>query len=385
MLDCQKDKFSIPEGTHYLNCAYMSPMMKSVEEAGQLSIAKKRNPSVITAEDFFTESDELRQEFATLINLNDPNQVAIIPSVSYGIGNAANNIPLSSQDEIILIGEQFPSNVYVWMEKAKQTGARIVTIAAPEESEGRAKRWNEAILEAITSKTKVVAMAIVHWTDGTLFNLEAISQRVKEVDGYLIIDGTQSVGALPFDVNKIQPDALICAGYKWLLGPYGIGIGYYSERFNDGNPIEYHWITRLHSEDFAGLVNYESQYQPGATRYDMGERSNFILVSMQLAALRQINAWGVNQVQDYCNSIVGDQLDPLLDAGFSVESDQWRGHHLFGIRFDKKHDPKNIADMLDKKNVRVSVRGSAVRVAPYVFNSATDIEVLVKVLTQSIL
>ena len=227
MLQCQKDKFSLPDGLHYLNTAYMSPLPKDTEEEGVRLLKRKNDPSQIKAEDFFDSSNALRKEFGKLVGVSNYQQIAIVPSVSYGIANAANNIELSPHDEIVLTGEQFPSNVYVWMEKAKTSGAKVITVDAPDSIDNRAKKWNERILDAIGDKTKVVTMAHVHWTDGTLFDLEAISKRVKEVGGYLIIDGTQSIGALPFDVGRVKPDALICAGYKWLLGPYGIGLGYY--------------------------------------------------------------------------------------------------------------------------------------------------------------
>ena len=384
MLQCQKDKFSLPDGLHYLNTAYMSPLPKDTEEEGVRLLKRKNDPSQIKAEDFFNSSNALRKEFGKLVGVTNYQQIAIVPSVSYGIANAANNIELSPHDEIVLTGEQFPSNVYVWMEKAKTSGAKVITVDAPDSIDNRAKKWNERILDAIGDKTKVVTMAHVHWTDGTLFDLEAISKRVKEVGGYLIIDGTQSIGALPFDVGRVKPDALICAGYKWLLGPYGIGLGYYSERFNHGNPIEHSWMTRLESENFAELVNYQDLYQPGAIRYDVGEQSNFITVGMLLESLKAINQWKPENIQSYAQSLTTEYLKELNDLGFKTESPEWRGHHLIGIRFEENIDPKALAERMDQRNIKVSVRGSAVRVAVNVFNTGADLEALNMCLREAI-
>lgn len=380
MLSCQKDKFSLNGETHYLNCAYMSPMLKSTEKAGLDTMLIKRDPSNIKPNDFFESCTDLRSEFAQLIGSVDPNTIAIIPSVSYGIANAANNIDLNSGDEILILGEQFPSNVYVWNEKAKKVGANVVVIDSPENASDRVSDWNRQILASINDKTKVVAMAHVHWTDGTLFDLKAIGEKVHGVGGYLIIDGTQSVGALPFDVNEIKPEALICGGYKWLLGPYGTGLGYYNHRFNNGEPIEYSWITRLGSEDFEGLVDYEDNYHAGAQRYDAGGRSNFINVAMQLAALKQINEWGAGNIQDYCKSLAANPIEELMSLGFQIEPSVNRGSHLFGVRLRQGQDPKNVAQILSAKNVKVSVRGSAVRVSVNVYNTPEDLNALMECL-----
>ena len=212
----------------------MSPLMKTVEEAGIAGIRRKVQPNSVSGEDFFTESEELRREFGKLINCAEPNRLVIIPSVSYGMANVANNIELEAGDEILVIDEQFPSNVYPWMTIAKESGAIIKTINAPDTREQRGKKWNELILDAINQKTKMVACGHIHWADGTLFDLMSIRKKTKEVGAWLIIDGTQSVGAFPFDVQKIQPDALIAAGYKSLMGPYSIGMAYYSSTFDGG-------------------------------------------------------------------------------------------------------------------------------------------------------
>jgi len=135
------------------------------------------------------------------------------------------------------VDEQFPSNVYIWKEVAKKNDAVIKVIQPPTSLENRGKRWNESILSAISEKTAAIALPHIHWTDGTLFDLKAIRTRTNNVGAMMVIDGTQSIGALPFSVQEIEPDALICGGYKWLLGPYSIGLAYYSDAFNQGTPL----------------------------------------------------------------------------------------------------------------------------------------------------
>lgn len=220
----------------------------------------------------------------------------------------------------------------------------------------------------------------VHWADGTLFDLNRIRIQTKEVGAWLAIDGTQSVGALPFDIEQIQPDALICAGYKWLMGPYSIGLAYYGPALDDGEPVEENWINRYESEDFSNLVNYNDRYQPGALRYEVGEHSNFILVPMMLEAVRQLNEWGPINIQDYCRNLVSDGISELRKAGYWVEEEKFRGSHLFGIRLSEHHDMDLIKGKLDRENILVSYRGDSIRISPNVYNTTEDISQLIRAL-----
>ena len=265
-MNCQIDKFIIEGNTTYLNCAYMSPMLKIVEEAGINGLKTKRAPHNILPEDFFSGVNALKKAFAKLINLDEHERIAISSSVSYGLANITNNIQLKESDNIILIGDQFPSNVYPWMELTKKHNANLKFINKPNSENNAGRAWNKKILNSINKQTKVVAMGLLHWADGTIYDIEKIRKKTKEVDALLIIDGTQSIGVMPFDIKETQPDALICAGYKWLMGPYGIGLSYYGPFFDNGKPIEESWINRKNSEDFSNLINYEDEYGEYARR-----------------------------------------------------------------------------------------------------------------------
>jgi selenocysteine lyase/cysteine desulfurase len=381
MISNQKRKFSLPSGSIYLNGAYMSPLLKDVEKVGVAGIKRKRDPSRISSEDFFTDAIKLRKEFAKLINTREHERVAIIPSASYGLANAARNMVINRQDNIIVAGEQFPSNVFSWMRLCEENGSQLKIVKPPESLTEHGKVWNEKILEAIDKKTRLVAVGHVHWAYGTKFDLLEIRKRTREVGALLVIDGTQSVGALPFDVSKIQPDALVCAGYKWLLGPYSIGVAYYGDYFDHGTPIEENWINRQLSEDFTRLVNYQTGYQPGALRYDVGERSNFTLTPMLTAAMQQINHWKPENIQAYCAKISRDSIDQLRGAGFWVEEEPFRANHLFGVRLPKGTDLEKIKRGLNRYKISVSFRGDAIRVSPNVYNSEADLKKLVKALT----
>jgi selenocysteine lyase/cysteine desulfurase len=382
-LSCQREQFSLPRDVHYLNCAYMGPLSLAVQQAGVAGVLRKADPSKITAADFYNESDRARALFARVINADDPQRIAIMPSVSYGVATAARNLRCAPGQNIVITGEQFPSNVYAWRKLAQQKRVQLRTVTPLSVSQ-RGAAWNEALLEAIDERTAIVAIPVVHWTDGTRFDIERISQRVRSFGAALVIDGTQSIGALPFDVQRTPADAVICAAYKWLLGPYSVAFAYYGERFDGGDPLEENWITRESSEDFRALVNYRDAYQPGALRYDMGERSNFALLPMAVAALEQLLEWQPARIQGYCAALCAPAIAELRGLGFNVESAEWRAAHLFGVRMPAGVDLAALHQDLQRAQVTVALRGSALRVAPNIYNDAADVAALLACLRISV-
>jgi selenocysteine lyase/cysteine desulfurase len=372
MLDNQKHLFSLDNSTTYLNGAYMSPQLNEVTQIGLDKMLVKRTPEQLKVVDFFEPRVELKKTFAKLIEAEDFNSIAIIPSVSYGIATVANNLLLEKGDEIVVCEAQFPSHIYSWQNLVDKNGGKLIIVDAPSLNGSRAALWNEGILRSINSKTRAVAIPQVHWADGTRFDLKAIRKRTSEVGAKLIIDGTQSIGALPFSIREIQPDALICGGYKWLMGPYGIGVAYYAESFWDGDPIEHSWMNRYNSEDFNNLTKYQSEYKPGAERFSVGESSNFILLPMLTKSIEQVIEWNQNRIQEYCGKLIESGIEELRSKGCFIENKSGRGNHLFGVYLSDKMNVDDIKKRLQDNNIVVSYRGDAIRVSPNVYNEVTD-------------
>jgi selenocysteine lyase/cysteine desulfurase len=167
-LGSQRELFEIPENIVYLNCAYMSPQIRRAREVGEKAVSRKSRPWELTPEDFFEEAEEVRALFAQLVG-GDTGGVAIIPSVSYGISVAAANVSVREGQKILILEDQFPSNVYAWRVLAEQSGARLVTVSRPEDFD-----WTSALREEIDADTAVVAVPNCHWTDGSLVDLARV-------------------------------------------------------------------------------------------------------------------------------------------------------------------------------------------------------------------
>lgn len=376
----QKNLFDLPENICYLNTASLSPSFKAVEKAGIDAVMQKSRPYLIPSSDFFDPVIELKKRFAKLIELDDYERIASIPSVSYGIATVAKNIKLKPGDTVVLMQEQFPSNYYSWKKLTDKYNAQLKIVEAPRTKTDRTKLWNEAILEAIDDSTAVVAMGHIHWSSGALFDLKTIRAKTRQHGALMIIDGSQSVGALPFSIKELQPDALICAGYKWLFGPYGCGYAYYGPYFDHGEPLEENWTNRLDSHILPDLTQYQSQYKPLANRYVMGESGSFIHVKMQLEALKQVISWTPKAIQEYCKQISAKAVSELRDLGCDIEVDDYRSHHLFGLKLPETVNIKTFKKELKKNNIFVSFRGTFVRLSCHFFNTEADFDKFVSCL-----
>lgn len=376
ILPNQKHLFSIAGDVTFLNCSNMSPLLKSAGEAGIEQVNIRSKPWTITIDDWFNPAEELRQLFANIIHANKEN-IALVPSASYGIAVAAKNITLKSQQKIILIDQQYPSNVYAWRELSNETGAEIITV----QKQGD-ETWTDAILAKIDEYTGLVALPNCHWTNGGLIDLIQVSKKVKSVGAKLVIDASQSIGAYPLNIHEIMPDFLVTVGYKWLLGPYGLGYLYADDKYcANGKPIEYSWLNKTGAEDFTSLVSYRDDYRPGARRFDMGEYPAFINIHMAIAALKQILEWGVENIQETLSLLTAEIEARAGVLGLSTPKRNSRVGHIIGIQFPAEQ-VSELSKKLSENKIFISFRGASMRIAPHLFNDISDVDRLFDILAQ---
>lgn len=374
LLANQRHLFDIPDDVAYLNCATMGPMPRAAVEAGIRGLARKAQPWDISSADFFKDTDSLRPKLARLINAKAEN-IAFVPSVSYAMASAAQNIELAPGQTILTMADQFPSNVYVWRETAARTGAELVMVDTPDGN----MSLSDAMLAAIAPNTGLVACSQVRWTDGMRLDLDAISKRCREVGAALVLDLTQSCGAMVFDVQQIQPDFMVAAGYKWMFGPYATGFLYVAPHRFGGRPLENNWITREGSTDFTQLTNYTDALAPGAQRFDMGERSNFALLPALEASVDLLLGWGVDRVEATLAEMNRGLAGALEVIGLTCPDETQRGVHYLGARLPDAA-PENLTEQLKARNIHVSRRGRSLRITGHIYNTPADTQRLVDAL-----
>lgn len=373
VIPSQRHLFDIPEDRAYLNCGYMGPLSHRVLEAVNRGAARKAQPWTVVSDDFFDETEQARKLFAQLIDAS-ANDVAVVPAASYGIATAARNLLISEGQRIIVLKDQFPSNVYGWRELAAANGAEVVTVERAQDGD-----WTRVLLDAIDERTALAGMGNLHWTDGSLIDLVAVGARLREVGAALVLDLTQSLGALPFSIREVKPDFMVCAAYKWMLGPYTIGFMYVDPKWQQGEPLEQSWMTRSNARDFAGLVNYVDDMQPGTRRYDMGEFSNFALMPGAVAAMEQLLEWTPEATAETLRARNRDIAERLSELGLKAGPESQRAPHFLGVSFPDA-PPPDLVSRLAVRNVHISVRGTSMRVTPHLYNTDTDVDMLIDAL-----
>jgi len=375
-LRCQRELFDLPSEITFLNAAYWTPLARPVRDAGRAGIDRKAKPWEILPEHYFQGTSELREAADQLFGAG-AESIAIIPSTSYGNAIAARNLPLRGDARILLVEDQFPSSYYTWARAAQEANAEVHIIDRP----AVPSSWSQAVSDAIDDQTAIVAVPQVHWSDGSVFDLLAISERCREVGAALVLDLTQSLGILPFSIAEVDPDFVVAATYKWLLGPYSLSLLYAAPRHHDGEPVEQTWMVREGAEDFANLAHYRDEIYPDARRYDVGETSNFVLVPMATEALRLMSGWGVTAIHAYVRELGASIRSGALDLGFEVSQS---APHIIGLELPttmaSTGTREALVETLAKKKVYVSLRGNTIRVSPHVYNDSSDVQRLLSAL-----
>ncbi len=379
-LDKQKHLFRLEEDIHYFNHASKAPLLQSAEQAVLDALEHNRNPYDFSPPHYFKKTNSVRKMYGQLINCR-PSQIALIPSVSYGMATALKNIPYKKGQHAVIFHQEFPSDYFSAKRWCDSHQAALRTIHFNPDVAPFGADWNEQVLSQINEDTAFVIACNVHWMNGVKFDLKAIGARCKATDTRLLVDGTQSVGALKMDVQDYHIDALICGSYKWLFGPYGLGLAYFSEYFNEGVPLEEAWMNRTNTDNFSTLCDYEPNYKAGAQRYNVGETSNFLQMPYLEKGLEQVLEWTPERIQDYTGDLLSILLDFLDEKGIVYESATHRANHLFGMRLPSV-DVDQLRLALAEHKIYLSVRGDALRIALHLYNTEEDIKQLIKVLRQ---
>jgi selenocysteine lyase/cysteine desulfurase len=365
----QRYLFDIPDDIAYFNCAYYAPLLKDSVQRLHIGVDSKSHPWERTQADFFTDAETVRVLSQQLFG-GDSDGFAVIPSSSYGLSTAGRILEsiLTTNDEILVLDEEFPSIVLQMRRVSGETGAKIITIPTPEDG-----NWTEAIANSIDNKIKVVAISSCHWTNGAFIDLYEIRRRCDEVNAILIIDATQTLGAVPFSIDELRPDFLVASGYKWLLSPYGFTLFYVAEKWRDQRPLEETWIARKDAEDFANLVNYSNKYMKGARRFEVGEKGNPTILPGAIAALEQLKLWGIKNIADSLREINCKIEMHLLKMGFQLPDDSQRSPHILGAKIPDDFTGNLVSELKNNK-IFISQRGKSLRFAPHLYINDYDIE-----------
>jgi selenocysteine lyase/cysteine desulfurase len=373
----QKHLFDIPDGITYMNCAAQSPCLAASAEAGRRGVERKFHPWDPDRANVGAEKEACRSLFGGLVGATGED-VAITASTSYAVASAARNLAVKKGQEILVLEGQFPSNYYAWRKVAERDGGRMRVVARPGDFD-----WTSSILAAIGPETGLVTLPNCHWTDGSLVDLEKIGPICRERGIPLVVDATQSIGAMATDVAAIQPDYMIASAYKWLLSPDMMGFMYVAPHRRDGEPIEDNHQGRGNAPSMESTPGYSDEYAPGARRFDTGPADSMIHLPMSKTALERVTDWGPAEIQHTMRTLTDRIAERAEAIGLRVPPRERRVGHFIGL-WPAKPLPDGLIETLKAKGVFVSLRGGAIRISPYLFTDFSDVDTLFEALETAI-
>ncbi|WP_282949348.1 MULTISPECIES: aminotransferase class V-fold PLP-dependent enzyme [unclassified Sphingopyxis] len=366
--------FDIPDDVAYFNTAYNAPLLRASRDALVCAAGAKLRPWERAPADFFADAETLRGVSAALFGTAAEN-FAIVPAASYGISTAARILEprLQAGDHILVAAQEFPSNIFPWQRIAAERGAAIRTAGRPVDGD-----WTRAVLAALDPSVRIAALSACHWTDGATFDLVAIGAACRANGTVLVLDVTQSLGAAPLDLAAVRPDFMVAAGYKWLLCPYGFSLLYVDPRWHGERPLEESWLARSNAQDFTRLADYCAEYRSGARRYDVGETCVTTVLPGAIAALRQIEQWGIAGIVARLGAITDRIAAAVAPLGYEILAPHFRSRHILGLSV--AGDPQDLIGLLRARNIHVSQRGDAIRIAPHLHVTDSDVDRLIEAL-----
>lgn len=377
LLDCRGDFFDFA-GATYLNCAYQGPLPRRAVAALERAVELKTRPHLIHQDDYFEIPDGYRRSVGELIGA-EPAEIAVTDSTTYGLSLLARGLDWKPGDEVVLPRGEFPANRIPWL-ALERRGVRVREIELPPGDRGV-----ESLSAAISSRssrsscTRVFAAAWVRYQTGERRDVVALGRLCRERGVLFAIDGSQGIGGLPFDLRRVPCDLLACSGYKWMLGPYGLGFAWVSPALAERlDPPAVNWFAVRGARDFSRLGECELVWEPGARRFDVNETANFFNLLSGTAALRYLLELGVERASSHVAELQR-RLRERLPEGFSVvgSSKTGRGSNIVCLTAAEQLLAR-AGRRLDVLRVAVSRREGAIRVSPFIYNTTGDIDRLVE-------
>jgi selenocysteine lyase/cysteine desulfurase len=376
VLPSQRALFDIPREVCYLSAASYSPLPLRTQEAARAAVGRKGRPWLLDNEFAQAQYERTRKAAAALIDA-DPADVALTPSVGYGVSTAAKIFKIPRGARVLVLQDDHSSAVLEWVTRAEEGGFTVETVRQPQDGD-----WTQAVLTAIARPgappIAIASISSVHWSDGGVVDLAKVAPAVRKAGAALLVDATHSAGVLDLDVRALDPDFVAFPTYKWLIGPYARAFLYVAKRHQGGVPLEQTSSGRRAVRAEQKVYFADTNYVSDARRFDMGERDHFISMEMAAIGMEMIAQWGRAAIVERLAMLTGRLADGLRGNDVAMLDARVRAPHILSLSFPNGM-PDKLVERLAAEHVYGAPRLGRLRISPHVYNDEADIDRFVAV------
>jgi selenocysteine lyase/cysteine desulfurase len=362
-----KEEFQLDPGLIYLNHAAVAPWPNRTRLAVEQFAHENATRGAECYPHWLRVERELREMLARLINAPSAEDISLLKNTSEGLSVIAHGIEWKHGDNLVVPAQEFPSNRIVW-ESLKPLGVdvRLVDISAVEEPE-------QALLAACDADTRLVSVSSVQYADGFKMDLVTIGTYCREKDILFCVDAIQSIGALPFDLQRIGADFVVADGHKWMLGPEGLALLYTKAEVRPKLRLrQYGWHMVASPGDFNCRAWSPSET---GTRFECGS-PNMLGIHALHASISLLLETGMEEVSrrllenvEFLHQQLGslEGLHLISDA----KPERRSGIVTFGA---DKHNSGTVTDQLMANRVICAARGGGIRFSPHFYTEKQQIQ-----------
>lgn len=369
LLDTRK-QFPITRRMTYLDAARIVPSPQCVIDA-VTSFFKDLHEKSEDRPYLEKKAEDVMVKFARIINAT-PEEVVFIRNTTEGLNIAANGLPLKPGDNVVITDLEHLNNVYPWTNLQERKGIEVRILKS---REGRL--YLDDLSTIVDKRTRALSLSFVTFT-GLKTDLKRFGQFCKSRDMYFIVDGIQGVGRLKLDVKESLVDIMSCGGHKGLMAGRGTGCLYIDKRIIDTIAVTY---AGPPLEVRHALVSKEVKRSDGAKKFNAGG-ANYLGICALQAGLEFLDKVGVATIasQDL-------NLEKLLVEGLQTIKgvkilSPCSPEESSGIVSFTTPDNAKVAKGLEANKIRVSSRGSGIRVSPHFYNTEEEIAKMVSVVAE---
>lgn len=321
--------------------------------------------------------NQTRKTAARLLNA-DPAEIALVPNTTAGISLVADGFPWSPGDNVVTLSNEFPSNVYPWMNQADR-GVEVRRV--PVDPDGRVQL--DRILAACDHRTRIVSCSWIGFASGFRIDLATFVEAVHARGALFFLDAIQGVGVFPLDLANIPIDFLAADGHKWMLGPEGAGLFYVRHEHLDRlHPLGVGWYSVEHCFDFSKI---ELKLKPSAARYEGGTMNavGFLALNSSLELLERHGLSCTNSpIADRILQITDYACQRLQSLGAELQNIREPKHKsgIVSFRFHGRDLPAMRETCL-KNGVVLSYRNGSLRISPHAYNNEAEVDHLIDILS----